>query len=441
MLIFIQSFHTIMSLFCLIFMILCCFRTHAFLLYNLSYFIMTIYAFLYIFDYLFVILILFHVFNAFVINLYILSCMYDCYMSLFDMTPIAVEYHICISVIYLLFFHYYIYLNISSLQLFTTCSVCGSSFHTSCVSGVRNTDSIYVNKNDSDMIGICETFLNETYLDSEVVIPNYNMFRRDRIGKSGGGIIVYWRDKYDCSRRQDLEPPDIESVWIQLNIVNSQNLLICYIYRPESNIIWYDNFEKQLDKAYSTNKEIILLGDLNIDYSGGCSVQRWSDITAIFNLHQMVEKPTRSRVTNSTATIIDHVYTSKPNFIKEISVPQLGLSDHFPVCITWKRAADSTNTGHRTISCRDLSKFNKSNFCTDISELSIIKSNDVNAKVLQMNIWGTCNQTQLQRLFRFQKRIIRILCNDFMSPSGDLFNQLNIMTIHLRVRYQMCICR
>ena len=35
-------------------------------------------------------------------------------------------------------------------------------------------------------------------------------------------------------------------------------------------------------------------------------------------------------------------------------------------------------------------------------------------------IWGTCNQTQLQRLFRFQKRIIRILCNDFMSPSGDL---------------------
>ena len=54
-------------------------------------------------------------------------------------------------------------------------------------------------------------------------------------------------------------------------------------------------------------------------------------------------------------------------------------------------------------------------------------------------IWGTCNQTQLQRLFRFQKRIICILCNDFMSPSGDLFNQLNIMTIHQRVRYQMCI--
>ena len=119
MLIFIQSFHTIMSLFCLIFMILCCFRTHALLLYNLSYFIMTIYAFLHIFDYLFVILILFHVFDAFVINMYILSCMYDCYMSLFDMTPIAVEYHICISVIYLLFFHYHIYLNISSLQLCT----------------------------------------------------------------------------------------------------------------------------------------------------------------------------------------------------------------------------------------------------------------------------------------------------------------------------------
>ena len=29
-----------------------------------------------------------------------------------------------------------------------------------------------------DMIGICETLLNETYLDSEVAVPNYNMFRR-----------------------------------------------------------------------------------------------------------------------------------------------------------------------------------------------------------------------------------------------------------------------
>ena len=115
------SFHTIMLLFCLIFMILCCFCTYALLLYNLSYFVMTIYVFLHIFDYLFVILILFHVFHAFVINMYILSCMYVCYMSLFDMTPIAVEYHICISAIYLLFFHYYIYLslNISSLQLCT----------------------------------------------------------------------------------------------------------------------------------------------------------------------------------------------------------------------------------------------------------------------------------------------------------------------------------
>ena len=43
-----------------------------------------------------------------------------------------------------------------------TCSVCGSSFHTSCVPGVRNTDSIYVNKNDSDWMCVnC----------SEVVFP------------------------------------------------------------------------------------------------------------------------------------------------------------------------------------------------------------------------------------------------------------------------------
>ena len=60
--------------------------------------------------------------------------------------------------------------------------------------------------------------------------------------------------------------------------------------------------------------------------------------------------------------IIDHIYTSNPSYINETSVPTLALSDHFPVCVSWKKPKTFTKTGHIAIKYRDVTKLSKEAF-------------------------------------------------------------------------------
>ena len=46
-------------------------------------------------------------------------------------------------------------------------------------------------------------------------------------------------------------------------------------------------------------------------------------------LTQLVKSPTR--ITQTSATLIDHIYTNNPDVITEVSVPDLSISDHCPI--------------------------------------------------------------------------------------------------------------
>lgn len=52
-----------------------------------------------------------------------------------------------------------------------------------------------------------------------------------------------------------------------------------------------------------------------------------------FNLHQPIDKPTRT--TAGSETLIDHIYVTTKHSIVEVCYPVCGCSEHFPVCITW----------------------------------------------------------------------------------------------------------
>ena len=53
-----------------------------------------------------------------------------------------------------------------------------------------------------------------------------------------------------------------------------------------------------------------------------------------FGLFQKVNVATRK--TSVSATLIDHIYCNVHDNVKSVDVPQIGLSDHFPVFITRK---------------------------------------------------------------------------------------------------------
>ena len=84
----------------------------------------------------------------------------------------------------------------------------------------------------------------------------------------------------------------------------------------------------------------------------------------LFDLTQLVTDFTR--ITPSTATIIDHIYTSNPENVVECFVPSYAVSDHFPVCFTRKISGKISKAEYTTTTYRCFRQFNKSSFLSDL---------------------------------------------------------------------------
>ena len=120
-----------------------------------------------------------------------------------------------------------------------------------------------------------------------------------------------------------------------------------------------------MDKVLECEKEMYLMGDFNRDLMQTNIKQSWVEYMESFGLHQIVNMPTR--VTDQSATLIDHIYSNTHANILTIAVPHLGLSDHFPVFVSRKTngSCDVKNT-HYTISYRSFKNFDETKFIDDL---------------------------------------------------------------------------
>ena len=89
-------------------------------------------------------------------------------------------------------------------------------------------------KSPLDIYCICETFLTPTIDDNCLKINGYSFFRKDRLHKRGGGILMYIRNGLNFQRRQDLEEKSIEMNCVETKCSN-KSILLSTIYRPPDN--------------------------------------------------------------------------------------------------------------------------------------------------------------------------------------------------------------
>ena len=142
-------------------------------------------------------------------------------------------------------------------------------------------------------------------------------------------MLYYFKESLNIKRRQDIENSNIETLWTAITLPNFKPFFICTVYRPPSACSdWINLFEEELSIAQTTGLEFILIGDFNIDIAPQVSLNtKWMNLIQLFYLTQLVSLPTR--VTQSSSTIIDHVYTSNPENITETFVSHYAISDHF----------------------------------------------------------------------------------------------------------------
>ena len=121
-------------------------------------------------------------------------------------------------------------------------------------------------QNNLDILCFCETFLNDTFSDAEIQLENNQLFRKDR-QTNGGGLVIYVKENLRCSLREDLRADPIAALWVEMKHESQKAFLLGYTYRPpSSNLKWMTDFEAVLEHVYTENKEIIIFGDLHLNF-------------------------------------------------------------------------------------------------------------------------------------------------------------------------------
>ena len=161
---------------------------------------------------------------------------------------------------------------------------------------------------------------------------------------------------------------------------------------PSATIETFENLERVLRFLESEDKEIILLGDTNCDFSNKTSesssnnlpnnINRLADLYNSFGLTQLISEPTRETI--DTSTIIDHIAVNVECNIIESGVLKLALSDHHLVYAI-RKFRGNIPCNHKMIKTRQMKNFNDELFLKDLVNVDwqqiLTCSQDINVVV------------------------------------------------------------
>ena len=112
------------------------------------------------------------------------------------------------------------------------------------------------------IIGITESWANNDITDAELGLEGYAMFRKDRMGRRGGGVLLYIKDTIPAYEVQLQEEADCnEAIWCKL-VTGHSTVTIGVVYRCPN--ITKQNNEKIHNAISEVSKgDCIIMGDFN----------------------------------------------------------------------------------------------------------------------------------------------------------------------------------
>ena len=237
--------------------------------------------------------------------------------------------------------------------------------------------SEYIDKKRINVLFLQETdILNDKrrpYQINETMTSYFPMVRENEKTR-----LICFVDKdinVSIRQRMDLMDQGFQSVWMELERKNRKNLLIAGFYREwgktpeEKSINSQENrlsiFLNQIDRAGKENKEICILGDMNLDS------KYWEDkkhyLSRLFTTLKSTLNSSSLRMAETRTTFqayregqsgtitstLDHVYHSA-NMCLSVSVGEEAMSDHFPVTAKLKYEREKKRCKKRTILTRNI---------------------------------------------------------------------------------------
>ena len=218
-----------------------------------------------------------------------------------------------------------------------------------------------------DVLCVSESKLSEKYVDHEFHVNGYKCHRKDRTSKSGG-LLVWIRSDLAHTRLHDKEfqvtSHHIESMVFNIS-VKKQTWYVILAYKNPSvpNSVFLSMVTDFYDRAIGEAKEIILLGDVNIDMQMEHNCMT-NEICNIYGLSNLIEEPTCYK--SERGTLIDPVLVmNKRRFQNPFNV-QCGYSDWHNLvgCVTKLKVPPQRP---RTVHYRSYKNFDQNKFKKDVS--------------------------------------------------------------------------
>lgn len=219
-----------------------------------------------------------------------------------------------------------------------------------------------------NVIGLTETRLNSEYC-TLYMLSGFNMYSNCR-NVHGGGVVIYVDKMYPSKMIDEftIMHDSVETVCTEMTIGSKPLINIC-VYRPPNGK--FNEFIEIInsilvslrDRNY---KDISIFGDFNLNlFDNNENVRYFVNLMHSFSLHCLIRKATR--VTDSSATLIDHiwstqVYSNDANYIIETDI-----SDHFPTISQFR--TNKIPSKPQIIKRR---YFNNASICEFKSELSCV---------------------------------------------------------------------
>ena len=177
----------------------------------------------------------------------------------------------------------------------------------------------------------------------EIKIPGYEFCHKDCNSKRGGGVTLLLSSniRYKMLDTTKANSCTFEHLSVKIDLRNNQKLLVSSIYRPpnSSENDFIDQCSKFVcDLKKRENKGIVIGLDHNLDLlksTKHAPMDRFLSANLSLGLVPTITRPTR--ITRSTATLIDNIFISQTwleNFECGILVDD--MSDHLPSIVSIK---------------------------------------------------------------------------------------------------------
>ena len=256
-----------------------------------------------------------------------------------------------------------------------------------------------------DILSFSETWLSDSHLSGDLLIPSFHSPERKDRDNHGGGVIVYVKNTLHYKRRLDLEVRGLECIWIELTLLRNRRVLLGVFYRPPNSVIRYNSLiEDSIGLANDTGVEdIIIMGDFNLNAFFPPAVRKIDSLCHQFGFTQCITDPTN--FTESSSSIIDLLFIKNSDSLISSGVGDPCLSQniryHCPIFGVFRFTKPPCSRIIRNIWMYDAADFN--NFRRRLTELdwSSIQDNNVDSYVKKF----TAVLTDLMKEFIPNKRV------------------------------------